>query len=303
MTGWAGGRRSGGGRGAFLAALALVAALLARPALAERDHVELGGRHYMIDLPERAAGAPILLALHGGGGNPAQFARNTGLARPALAEGYAVIWPAGTGRRLLTWNGGYCCGPAAASGVDDLAFLDQVVADAVQRFGLDAGRLYVAGMSNGAILAETYAATRRGKVRAVAGVAGTMDAGRVRVAGPVPLLHIHGTADTQVPFAGGQGSTGLTRTDFAPVAEVIRAFRRPVTAALSESAQVIDPEEDGTRVIETDWTDSHGKVMIRLLTVEGGGHAWPGARRAGRQGGTEDIMANVEILHFFAQHR
>ena len=47
------------------------------------------------------------------------------------------------------------------------------------------------------------------------GVAGTMDTRRTTVAGPVPALIIHGTADSMVPYAGGQGDTSLTRTDFA----------------------------------------------------------------------------------------
>ena len=95
-----------------------------------------------------------------------------------------------------TWNGGYCCGAAARRGVDDLAFLDAVVADAVARFGLDGARIYAAGMSNGAIMAETWAAARPEGLKAVVAVAGSMDAAQVPVRGRVPVLIIHGTADT-----------------------------------------------------------------------------------------------------------
>lgn len=284
-------------------------ALWAGAAWADRhDIVMEDGRVYTIDLPDRPEGAPLIVALHGGGGNPAQFARNSRLAKPALAEGYAVIWPQGTAPRgrFYTWNAGYCCGGAMRRGVDDLGFLDRVVADATARFGLDGGRLYLTGMSNGAILAETYAAARPGRVRAVAGVSGTMQASQ-RVQGPVPLLHIHGTADTQVPYGGGRGTSGLSGTEFSSVEAVIAAFRQPVRSRLSQDARVIDAEEDGTRVVQTDWTDPKGRVMIRLLAVEGGGHVWPGGRRAalgtGHQGlATQDIDANAEILHFFGMH-
>ncbi|MES2667296.1 MAG: PHB depolymerase family esterase [Pseudomonadota bacterium] len=283
--------------------LILLLVCLAAPAFAERQEVQLGDRSYLIDLPDRPAGAPVILALHGGGGNPAQFARNSRLAQPALAEGYAVIWPAGTARfgRFLTWNAGYCCGYAAESGVDDAAFLDTVLADAGQRFGLDVTRTYLTGMSNGAIMAASYAAQRPGKIRAVATVSGTMDAS-LRVRGPVPLLAIHGTADTQVPYAGGRGANSLAQTDFSPVEAMIAAFRRPLRGQISEDAQLIDPEADGTSVMQTDWTDGKGRVLIRLLKVEGGGHTWPGGRRSARQGGTADIVANAEILHFFSLH-
>lgn len=272
--------------------------LMACPVAAET--VRIGDRSYDIDLPERSRGAPLILALHGGGGSAGQFARSSGLSRPANRLGYAVIYPEGTGR-AATWNGGYCCGMAQRRGTDDVAFLDAVVADAVARFGLDGGRVYLTGMSNGSIMAETYAALRPARVRAVAGVAGTMDTRRYAPAAPVPLLHIHGTQDPMVPYAGGQGDTSLTRTDFAPVAAVEAAFLRPFPV-LARTERVIDPAPDGMRTVERNYADGKGRVQIRIMTVEGGGHAWPGSRRATRNGGTRDIDATREVLRFFALH-
>ncbi|MCZ8154142.1 MAG: hypothetical protein O9292_17320, partial [Rhodobacteraceae bacterium] len=57
---------------------------------AHADTVRLGDRSYRIDLPPRAEGAPVILALHGGGGGADQFARNSGLSIPANRQGYAV---------------------------------------------------------------------------------------------------------------------------------------------------------------------------------------------------------------------
>ncbi|WP_158241797.1 PHB depolymerase family esterase [Tabrizicola sp. TH137] len=278
--------------------LLMLLLVIAFPASAET--IRLGDRAYRIDLPPRATGAPIILALHGGGGSADQFARSSGLSGPANRQGYAVIYPEGTGR-AGTWNGGYCCGAAQRQRIDDIAFLDAVIADAVARFRLDGGRVYVTGMSNGAIMAETYAALRPARVRAVAGVAGTMDTRRFRPTGPVPLLHIHGTADSMVPYAGGQGDTSLTRTRFASVASVEAAFLAPFPV-LARTERVIDGADDGMRVIERNYTDSRGVTQLRILTIEGGGHAWPGSRRAARQGGTADITANAEVLRFFAEH-
>ena len=278
--------------------LVLALILFALPAGAET--IRLGERSYRIDLPARAEGAPLILALHGGGGSADQFARSSGLSRPANAQGYAVIYPEGTGR-AGTWNGGYCCGAAQRNRVDDVAFLDAVIADAVARFRLNPARVYLTGMSNGSIMAETYAALRPGKVRAVAGVAGTMDARRLRPKGKVPLLHIHGTADDMVPYAGGRGATSLTRTDFASVAAVEAAFLAPYPM-LARTERVIDRAADGMRVIERNYANGRGVTQVRILTVEGGGHAWPGSRRAPRQGGTRDITANAEVLRFFAEH-
>lgn len=275
------------------------------PALAEVHEVALGERAYVIHLPDGVKSPPVIMALHGGGGDPAQFAAASGLGRDGMRAGYAVIFPAGTGRRgdrLLTWNGGYCCGSAARGGVDDLGFLASVIEDAGTRFGVDTGRVYFTGMSNGSIMAETFAARNPGKVKAVAGVAGTMDVGRTRVRGPVPILIIHGTADDMVPFDGGQGDRSLTRTDFASVQAVAEAFLAPWPGTLAKTSRQIDARDDGTSVTITDY-QAKGRVVLRLEKIEGGAHHWPGGRKARLSSGkTEEISANAEILRFFALH-
>ena len=51
-------------------------------------------------------------------------------------------------------------------------------------------------------------------------------------------------------------------------------------------------------------TDELGdRVVLRLMTVEGGAHHWPGGRKARMgEGKTQEIQANEEILRFFAAH-
>ena len=283
--------------------LALLIAVLVFPLSAAAETIRLGDRWYEIALPAKAKNAPLILALHGGGGDPEQFASASGFARAANRAGFAVVFPAGSGRRgerLLTWNGGYCCGYAARLGVDDLGFLKAVISDAAERYGVDGTGVYLTGMSNGSIMAETFAAQNPGLVRAVAGVSGTMDTGQTRVLGKVPALIIHGTADANVPYEGGQGTSSLTRTEFASVASVVKAFLAPWAGVQTDPSRTIDRKDDGTSVIVTDYRKG-GRVVLRLMTVEGGGHHWPGGRKARMaEGKTQEIDANTEILRFFA---
>ncbi|HMS94681.1 MAG TPA: PHB depolymerase family esterase [Tabrizicola sp.] len=278
-----------------------LALCLAGPASAET--VRIGDRSYDITLPSSPQGAPIILALHGGGGNPEQFASASGLGKRAAREGYAVIFPAGSGRRgdrLLTWNGGYCCGYAARRNIGDEAFLTEVIEDAADRFGLDGTRVYLTGMSNGSIMVETFAARHPDRVRAVAGVAGTMDARSLAVAGRVPALMIHGTADAMVPYEGGKGDRSLTQTDFASVAAVVEDFLAPWGKGLTSASWTIDRKDDGTSVIVNEYRKG-GQVVLRVMKIEGGAHHWPGGRKARlSEGKTQEIDANTEILRFFA---
>ena len=127
----------------------LSALLFALPVSAKT--IKLGDRYYEVMLPANPRGASLILALHGGGGNPDQFASASGFGRAAVKAGYVVALPAGSGRRgdsLLTWNGGYCCGFAQRRQVDDSAFLSAVIKDAQDRFGVDGKRVYITGMSN-----------------------------------------------------------------------------------------------------------------------------------------------------------
>lgn len=252
------------------------------------------GRFYLFARPAGQGAVPLIVALHGGGGNPDQFERVSRLAEKALAAGFAVALPAGTaGRmgRLRTWNAGYCCATAQQRGVDDVAFLDAVIASAGQAGAT--GPLFLTGMSNGAMMAQTYAARRAGRVAGVASVSGTMDVAHQVVAGPVPLLHIHGTADPMVPFAGGPGDSSLTQTDFAPVGAVLQAFRAPFGPLVAQTMPS-DPAKDGVSLETTVWSRD-GKPRVVLIRVIGGGHEWPGGRRSK----IADLDAGDAAIAFF----
>jgi polyhydroxybutyrate depolymerase len=261
------------------------------------------GRYYLIAVPDGVANPPLIIALHGGGGNPAQFESDSGLTKRALANGFAIAYPAGSGRtRLLTWNGIYCCAYAQEKQIDDVAFLDRVVSDAAKNYWIDAKRIFVTGMSNGSIMAETYGALRPRVVRAIGGVAGTMDIHDVRIRGAVPLLHIHGTDDSHVAYNGGYGPDSFVKVDFVAVEKLLDVFRKAAGPGLSYSESVIDPADDGMTTDRLVWS-RNGVDYIVHLRVNGGGHNWPGGPRGERKGATRDFDAAEEVIRFFVQFK
>src|SRR4051812_46968491 len=116
----------------WMFALSLVTFLIAQPAsFRPGDHtptveVDKRGRTYLVHVPPKydpKKPPPVVLAFHGGGSNAEQMVKFCGLNETADKHGFVVVYPSGTGRleKLLTFNGGNCCGYAMTSKVDDVA--------------------------------------------------------------------------------------------------------------------------------------------------------------------------------------
>src|SRR5689334_18553304 len=85
-----------------------------------------GGRDrtYFVHLPPSYDGrnkVPLILVLHGGGGNAEGAANLTDMNPRADSHGFVVVYPDGTGKnkkRFHAWNIGGCCGYASEENVD-----------------------------------------------------------------------------------------------------------------------------------------------------------------------------------------
>jgi polyhydroxybutyrate depolymerase len=194
-----------------------------------------------------------------------------------------------------TWNAGDCCGPAVRQKSDDVAFVAAMIEDVVAKQPVDRRRVYVAGMSNGAMMAYRLACEIPEKLAAIIPVSGTLAVDDCRKAKDIPVMHIHGDSDTNVPFEGGVGDVSLTRVSYRSIPETMRlitAPRRcsgPETAALNSSVQ------------RTTYHCADG-APVELLVIKGGGHVWPGGRqRPGQTGGTNALSASQMAWDFARQ--
>ena len=250
-----------------------------------RVSLSSGGRDrsYVVHTPpgfEEASGAPLVLVLHGGGGDADNAMEMSGMSDKADEEDFVVAYPEGTARRgrLRTWNAGSCCGYAQREDVDDVAFVLDVIGAMTDDYGIDPDRVYVIGMSNGAMMAQRIGCELDELVAGIGSVAGALNV-PCSPGGPVSVVMVHGTADDSVPYAGGDGADTLVDTgEHASVADGVGFW--------SDNAGCSATSEDrlGDHIVRESHTGCRDGTLVELYTVEGGGHAWPGGEKGRRQG-------------------
>jgi len=147
-------------------------------------------RRALVYVPASAAGraAPLVVSLHGFSSDPEEHRDTTHYRELAEARGFIVVFPAGVGR---SWNGGACCGPANALGVDDVGFVRALIAQVSAEFCVDAQRVHVSGFSNGGFMAHRLACEAADLVASVGVVAGQMAAPSCAPSRPVALPPLH----------------------------------------------------------------------------------------------------------------
>lgn len=266
-------------------------------------------RSYLIHVPPQYtpdSPTPVVLAFHGGGGNARNMVAFSGLNQKADQAGFIVVYPNGSGRleRMLTFNAGNCCGPAAERNVDDVAFVRQVLDDLEEIANVDRRRVFATGMSNGAMMAYRLASEMSDRIAAIAPVSGPMGTKDCHPGRAVSVMHFHGDADEFAPLTGGKGR-GPSGTHFYSVDHSIQAW---VTAngchQNARTTQLPDRDDDGTKVKQVRYDSGKDGAEVVLVLIEGGGHTWPGKEPRLRSLGasTRDISANDMMWEFFQQH-
>lgn len=298
----------------MLLTLVLPMAILGAP-LKPGDHtrsleVDNRSRHYLLHIPPGYDGSkpfPLVLACHGGASDARMMVTFSGLNDKADEAGFLVAYPAGTGQleRLLTFNGGNCCGYAMTNKVDDVAFVRALLRDLDQNARVDSQRIYATGMSNGAIMAYRLASELSDRIAAIAPVAGPMGTETCSPTRPVPVLHFHGTDDQFAPFKGGKGLKSISQTEFFSVEHSVRAWVK-ANGCKEEPTVVKEPTkvEEGTAIVRKTYGGGKNGAEVVLIIIEGGGHTWPGRtpKLAFLGKSTRNISANDVMWEFFKKH-
>ena len=185
--------------------------------------VEDSGREvYYVDHPEREDRAvlvvplafvdgetPLIVSLHGYGGNSADHAAYLPLHERVDTGGFGLLLPNGTfdGEGSRLWNPTDRCCEHGKTGGDDVTYLTDLVASA--RKIRDFGAVYFFGYSNGGFMSYHIACKGLPGLRAVASLAGTsyVNDSSCKDALPISVLHIHGTLDEVILFEGDADET------------------------------------------------------------------------------------------------
>ena len=294
------------GRRAVVGAVILATACAAAAETIERQ-LRIGGlaRSYEIDLPARAGRdrpLPAVIVFHGGGGSADSVRRQSRMSAKGEAEGFIAVYPQGSGGfagKLKTWNAGTCCGYAMQQRIDEIAFVAALLDDLQAMVAIDRARVYATGISNGGMMAYEVACALADRIAGIAVVAGEMTAlDRCRPARPMPVLVIHGSADRNLPIDGGVGAKAFAVHEVRSLASAVDFWRRHDGCGEGARSDV------NGAVRRTTYFSCSGGSEVELVTIEGGGHSWPGGDRLARflDPPSAALDATGEIWRFFARH-
>ncbi|MDR7869029.1 MAG: PHB depolymerase family esterase [Sporomusaceae bacterium] len=299
----------------FVVSVALLLALATGPVCAAglAAHaltVDGRARSYNVYVPSGYGGQrplPVVVMLHGAGATGTGVIAETAWSEKAEQQGFLAVFPdavradPSTPPGFLTnpqlWNDGSGRGQSFLGGVDDVKFLDLLLADLAMKYAVDKKAVFLTGFSNGASLVFRAATLLPDRIAAIAPVAGPYwplpSAPNRRL--HVPTLFIVGTADPFNPWGGGPINHPWGSFTQPPLLDGLRAW-----AALTGCEGGLEPAagRQGVRSLAC------ASFPMRVYLVEGLGHMWPGgtpqfpASYIGTDPGT--LPATDVIWEFFA---
>lgn len=294
-------------------------------------------RFYNVHVPsgyDKTKATPLVLALHGGGGNAKSSPEYFELNSKSDKEGFIIAYPEGSGKKVLgktfaAWNAGRCCSTALKDNVDDVGFIDTMIEKLKTNFNIDEKRIYATGMSNGAQMVYRLACELSGKIAAIAPSSsqGTFDDCQPKR--PVPVLHIQGKNDLCSLYNGGECgrcmadfwrkigvSVDYDNWDCIPIPTYVDGWR--IRNGCSDKANITFQNRGAT--CKT-YESCQQNAEVVLCTVDGLGHNWPGQTTYGVDACdsspdgkicktwkeavgplSQDLIANDQIWEFFKKH-
>jgi polyhydroxybutyrate depolymerase len=163
------------------------------------------------------------------------------------------------------WNDGSGRGPATT--IDDIGFISQLIKTLGTDLPIDQKRVFVGGLSIGAIMASRVGCELSDQVVAVAAVSGRLlrDDPACHPTRSVSVLTMAGTDDVNFPYDGDGPMNADSAMEFIHLWTTLD--RCDPTSTSSE-----------TGITTTlAWHSCKGGTIVRLDTIKGGHHTWFGS--------------------------
>ena len=173
-------------------------------------------------------------------------------------HGFAVAYPEALGRKWSYWQGGGVLLPGQdTEEVDDVGFVAAVVETLIKEGVADPARVYVTGISRGALLSWTLACQRADLFAAVAPLSSAMTAWQAtncHPSRPLPIVAVDGTEDPVQLYDGFIYAPPTPRLISVPET---MAFWWRLNGCAGERARALPHrhDDDRTRVVLFEWTD------------------------------------------------
>lgn len=224
--------------------------------------------------PKKAA--PLVLLLHGYGATGQAQNLFFNLGSIADKEGFFLVAPDGTldkeAKRF--WNGTDNCCNFDPQPIDDVAYLTGLVDEISRFYTIDPKRVFLVGHSNGGAMSFRLGCDASEHFAAIVDLAGPffMDATKCKPKTPVALLHMHGTADTTVPYP--PSTNKRLPNPGAAATTATWAANNGCGATPDTSAAPIDLDLDapGAETKIAKYTGCRDGADVELWTLEGTPH-------------------------------
>ena len=215
---------------------------------------------------------PLVIALHGGGGTGTNLEDYVKFRPLAEARGFLYACPDGT---MATsggsyWNSFELYNFKSGTGVDDAGYLRALIEEIASQFSVDRKRIHLFGHSAGGMMSYRMACESADIIAGIACLAGTIlpDPPRCQPSQPVNILHIHGTADGALPYAGSVAFPGPLQN--VQLWAGYNGAANPVTDPVP--SMNLDLAVPGLDTVITRYTDAPSGGAVELWTINGGGH-------------------------------
>ncbi len=225
-------------------------------------------RRYIVYTPKQydeAKEYPVVFNFHGGGMTQAEQMLYTQFNKTADKHGFIVVYPRGIKE---DWNVGY--GQSYQNGVDDIGFVDALLTQLEKDYKVNKKKVFATGLSRGGFLCQRIAAELPHRFSAVASVGALLPdsvAHYHKKEGNVSVLLVMGKADQVVNYEGKPGA-------YASAIDSHTYWKMGQTSEeISTKIDKIPSDSTSVEILES----KIGSRTVSLISIENGGHTWPGA--------------------------